>query len=210
MALGEQHAELGRDRDHERAEGDRHRVQRHPHSEQDQRRPAGREHDRHQRHERAAHGRRGRPAAAPARPPRGRRAASPGAATGRRPAEPDCAASTGRPTRLRADPARRVQARAHPFDQLLLAVEAHQADAERERRHAAVGGDHVLGEVRRDRLPAGPVDRAASRGRRVAPGRRSCAGWSLEQVGQRERRAQPRAAAAARVAVAEAREQRCW
>ena len=79
-----------------------------------------------------------------------RPAASPGAATGRRPR------ARLRRQHRQADEARvhtggRMQARAHLFDQPLLAVEPHQADAERERRHAPVGRDHVLGEVRRDR-----------------------------------------------------------
>ncbi len=54
VALTEQDAELGRDRDHERPEHDRHRVQRDPREEQDERRPAGRQRDRDERDQRAA------------------------------------------------------------------------------------------------------------------------------------------------------------
>jgi hypothetical protein len=43
-----------------------------------------------------------------------------------------------------------MQPRAHLFDQPLLLGEAHQANAEGKCGHAAVGGDDVLGEVRRD------------------------------------------------------------
>ena len=88
VALGQQHAELGRDRDHERAERDRHRVQRNPDREQD-RAPTSRSPARSAPAARARGGdRRGRRRAARARPRPGRRAASPGAARGRRPASP--------------------------------------------------------------------------------------------------------------------------
>ena len=60
-----------------------------------------------------------------------------------------------------ADPRGGMQARAHPFDHPLLLLEGHQADAERERGRAAVGGDHVLGEVGRDRVEQA-ADLAAS------------------------------------------------
>ena len=150
VALGDQHAELGRDRDHQRPQRHRHRVQGNPHDEQHQRRPAGRESDRRQRHERAAfvpaegdeQHQRDRGKAGQQRlqaPPRvGDRA-------------PDWAASTGRPTSCALHPRRRVQPRAHLFDHFLLRVQPHQADPERQRRRTAVGGDDVLGEVRRDR-----------------------------------------------------------
>ena len=116
VALGQQHAELGRDRDHQRAERDRHRVQRHAHGEQDQRRPARREHDRHERRERA-------PAIAAERDREhqrdrreARRAVSPVAATGSPPARRTAPrAPAGRPG-CALHPLRRMQARAHRFD----------------------------------------------------------------------------------------------
>jgi hypothetical protein len=43
-----------------------------------------------------------------------------------------------------------MKARAHGIDQALLLGEPHQADAKRKRGCAAVGGDHILGEVGRD------------------------------------------------------------
>ena len=49
------------------------------------------------------------------------------------------------------NPRRRMQARAHVLDDLLLARQRHQPDPERQRRLAAIGGDHRLGEVGRHR-----------------------------------------------------------
>ena len=53
VAGAQQHRELGRDRDHERAERGRHRVQRHAHEPQHERRPARGQRDRDERHPRA-------------------------------------------------------------------------------------------------------------------------------------------------------------
>ena len=59
------------------------------------------------------------------------------------------AASTGSPASRAVTPGGRVEPRAHHVDHLLLLVERHQPDPERERRRLAVGGDHRLREVRR-------------------------------------------------------------
>ena len=161
MSLGEQHAELGGDRDHERTERDRHRVQRHAHGKQDQRRPAAGQRDRRERHERPAHvaaegqqqHERDDREARQQRLDTSQRRGDRGGRLGGEHRQPD---------ELRADARRRVQARAHLVDQLLLLLQAHQADAEGERGHAAVGRDHVLGEVRRDRAAAGRRSAPAS------------------------------------------------
>ena len=50
-AAGEDHAELGRDRDRQRPQRRRHRVERDAGQPEDQRGPAGRQHGRHQRHQ---------------------------------------------------------------------------------------------------------------------------------------------------------------
>ena len=155
-ALGEQHAELGRDRDHERTQRDGHRVQRHANCEQDQRRPSGRQHDWSQRRQ-----------CATAIAPEGEQQHE------RHGGEPckQCLQASPRGGHLRAglgrqhrqahelgaDAGRRVKAPAHLVDQLLLLVESHQANPESERRPVAVGRDHVLREVRRDRRKQ-PVD----------------------------------------------------
>ena len=52
VALGQQHAELGGDGDHQRAQRDRHRVEGDAHREQHQRRPPAGQRDRDQRHQR--------------------------------------------------------------------------------------------------------------------------------------------------------------
>ena len=185
VALGQQHAELGRDRDHQRAERDRHRVQRDPRREQHERRPAGRQRDRDQRHERARGAAQDR-AAAPARPPPARRAASAARRGEDDSAALASAASTGRPASSALHARRRVQLRAHLVDHLLLA------------RRAASGGC---------RTPASPSSRSgvitpwekyggtASSSALIALVSASCrvvAPAPGEEVGQRERRAQRR------------------
>ena len=109
VARREDHAELGRDRDHQRAEGGRHRVERDAHRGDQQRRPAGRQHDRDQRHERAARPS-GRARAAPARPRRARpAAASSGCGRDRRsPRRRSPAGPPGRPRCPRAAPGHRA------------------------------------------------------------------------------------------------------
>ena len=201
MALGQQHAELGRYRDDQRPQRDRHRVQGHAHSEQDQRRPAAGEHDRRERHEGSA------PISPEGEQQHERDRREPGqqrdqAPPGRGDLSPRLGRQHGKPDQARADAGRGMQARAHRIDQLLLLVEAHQADAERQRRGAQVGRDHVLREIGRDRS-----EQACDlcRGEAPAAGRAS-AGRAREEIRQREGWTQPRLAAAARRAVAEALE----
>ncbi len=90
-----------------------------------------------------------------------------------------------------------MQRRAHAFDHLLLLLQPHQADAKGERGDAPVWGDDVLGEVGGDR-------REQSTDALLAE---LCGGaFALEEVGEREGGAQPRASTAGGGAVAEALE----
>ena len=186
VALRQQHAELGRDRDDQRA----------------QRRPTSGS---------AAPGWRTAPAPTSRRPARsapagtsarsGRRytasrasddeqeAAEHGeqAAPGRGDLALASAASTGRPTTWAPHAGRRVESVAHLLDHLLLAVQRHQPDAERHRGQAPVGRDHGLGEVRRARRRAGRGSRARS-SRLVGRG----TGWAARAPGTAAAWRQPR------------------
>ena len=88
------------------------------------------------------------------------------------------AASTGRPTTAALTPVGRVEAVLDVVHHLLLAVERHQPDPERQVGGLAVARDHALGEVGR------------------APGEAAARTFALvgargaEEVGQRERRAE--------------------
>ena len=194
VALGEQHAELGRDRDHERAQRDRHRVQRHAHGEQDQRRPAGGEHDRRRAARARGGDRRGTPPAARARP-----AARPTSSVSRRrhgsaTCAPERAASTGSPTSFALTPAggcsvERIASISRCWRSRLIRRIPNASVAAR--RSGVITSCEKYGGI----APSSAVDlrglRESSAGVRGGlPG--------LEQVGQRERGAQPRLAAAPR------------
>ena len=192
-ALGQQHAELGRDRDHERAERGRHRVERDPRSRTGSATTT---------RSRARSARAGRAPAATVR--RTASSTSPTAISPassisiRRPDEDSdasaCAASTGRPASAALTPGRRMQVRSHVVDHALLARQRHQPNPERERRLAVIGRDHRLGEVRRHRLAAGSRSgrwSASWRTSRSSPGCPSRTGRAATAPGTASPRAHP-------------------
>ena len=177
VARREQDAELGGDRDHERAQRGGHRVERDAQREQHERRPAGGERDRDQRERGVAHPaahdqqheeHRHQPEQQADRPPRGGRQLVVGLRRQHRESHHVGGHARGR-----------VELALDVVDHLLLAVERHQPDAEREARHLVVRRQHALREVGRDLVEEG-VDRR-SRDARVR---------GAEEVRQRERRAQ--------------------
>ena len=178
VAGGQQDAELGGDRDHERAQRGGHRVQGDAQREEDERRPTGGQRDRDERDHRPLHPpvdreqdqeHRGEPGQQRERaaPRRGQ----PGVGLG---------GQHRQPGELRGHARGRVQLSAHLVDHGLLLVERHELDPEGEGGHRVVGRDHRLGEVGRHRV---------QQARDALPGQRAPLG--LEEVGQRERGAQP-------------------
>ena len=200
MALGQQHAELRREGHDQHPERDRHRVQRDPHDEQDQCRPAGGERHRDERDE--------HPPAVTAERHRQHQRDRQQTGQQRQQAPPGVGHLRPRAGRQHrqayqagGDPRGRVQARAHRFDHPLLLGQAHQAHPEGERGLAVVAGDHVLGEVRRDHL-----QQCFHLTRAQLFGAGARAALPREQVRQREGRAQSCLAAAVGGAEAEVRE----
>ena len=191
--LAEQHAELRRDRDHERAEHDRHRVQRDPRGEEHERRPARREHDRHQRDERARERCAARRAARAPRPA-DRRAASRRGAT---------ATPGDRWPRPRGRAARRA-ARARPSAGRARACIARSTSNWRSSGIRRRPNDSVA--VRRSGVMTVCEKYGGTASSRPSMRAREDSGLARrEEVGERERRAEVGAAAALLLAVAKPR-----
>jgi hypothetical protein len=188
VSLGQQDAELGRDRDDEGPERHGHRVERDPQHRQHERRPARGQRDRHERQQRAARAaqREEQHEGHGEQPGRERQRAPPG----RRHVGVGLGHQHLQPGQLGAHAGRWVELLPHAVHDLPLALDGGQAQAEGQHGAAPVRRDHGAGE-----RGGHGVERRPDALGGEAPG-------VAEQVRQRDHRAQVGLAAAAPLAVA--------